>query len=56
MEDAELYIHDEASYKEAVNKIDGIFDQLYGIKKKVFRDPNERNSYICSIMKKVEML
>ena len=56
MEDTEFCIKDETSYQEAVNRLDGLLDSLYGSKKKVFRDPDEQTFYICSIMNKVEML
>ena len=55
MEDTEC-IHDEAGYKEAVNRLDGLFDQLYGSKKKVFRDLDDKTFYLACIMNKVEML
>ena len=56
MEDTEFYIKDEAGYKEAVNRLDGLFDQLYGSKKKVFRDLDDKTFYLACIMNKVEML
>ena len=55
MEDTEC-IKDEAGYKEAVNRLDGIFDLLYKSKKKVFRDLDEKTFYISCLMSKVEKL
>ena len=56
MEDTEFSIKDEAGYKEAVNRLEGLFDQLYGSKKKVFRDLDDKTFYLACIMNKVEML
>ena len=55
MEDTELCIHDEASYNEAVNRLDAILDQLYESKKK-FNDPDEQTFYTSCLMSKIEKL
>ena len=56
MEDTEFCIHNEAEYIEAVNRLDGLFDQLYGSRKKEFRDLDDKTFYLACIMNKVEML
>ena len=69
MEDTELCIHDEAEYSEAVNRLDSLFDQLYGSKKKFNDpaynssvhsstgiDPDEETFYISCLMSKIEKL
>ena len=56
MEDTEFCIHNEAEYIEAVSRLDSLFDQLYGSKKKEFRDLDEKTFYLACIMNKVEML
>ena len=55
MEDTEFCIHDEAEYREAVSKLDGLFDQLYESKKK-FNDPDEQTFYTSCLMSKIEKL
>ena len=49
MEDTELCIHDEASYNEAVNRLDSILHELFG--KKKLSDPDEQTFYL---MEKVD--
>ena len=56
MEDTEFCIHDEAEYREAVNRLDSLFDQLYGSKMKAYRDLDEKTFYTSCLMSKIEKL